>query len=116
VANNTTLLDLFDADVDGRAVPRGKPAPDLLLAAAQALGMPPSECFVVEDAPAGIVAAKAGGMYAIGVARVHDADSLRDAGADVVTPSLDAISVDALLRGEASAGIQSSEVGGAAER
>jgi beta-phosphoglucomutase-like phosphatase (HAD superfamily) len=98
VADATTLLDLFDADVDGRDVPRGKPDPALFLFAAEALGIPPRECFVVEDAPAGIVAAKAGGMYAIGVARLHDAESLRAAGADLVTLRLDAIAVDALLR------------------
>jgi beta-phosphoglucomutase-like phosphatase (HAD superfamily) len=102
VTNTTTLLDLFDADVDGRDVPTGKPAPDLFLAAAQALGIPPSQCFVVEDAPAGIAAAKSGGMYAIGVARVHDAESLRAAGADLVTTRLDAFAVATLLRGGAS--------------
>jgi beta-phosphoglucomutase len=101
VAGATTLLDLFDANVDGRNVPRGKPAPDLFLAAAQALGIEPSCCFVVEDAPAGIEAAKAGGMYAIGVARHHDADSLRTEGADLVTPRLDTIDVAALLHDDA---------------
>jgi beta-phosphoglucomutase len=94
----TTLLDLFDADVDGRDVPRGKPDPALFLAAAQALGYAPASCFVVEDAPAGIAAAKAGGMFAIGVARHSDADSLRSEGADLVTQRLDAIDVGALLR------------------
>jgi beta-phosphoglucomutase-like phosphatase (HAD superfamily) len=97
VTDATTLLDLFDADVDGRQVARGKPAPDLFLAAAEALNLTPSCCFVVEDATAGIAAAKGGGMYAIGVARVHDVAALRAAGADTVTPRLDAIDVTALL-------------------
>lgn len=100
VTDATTLLDLFDADVDGRSVPKGKPDPALFLAAAQALGIVPSHCFVVEDAPAGIAAAKAGGMYAIGVARHHDVESLRTEGADLVTPCLDAIEVATLLREE----------------
>jgi beta-phosphoglucomutase-like phosphatase (HAD superfamily) len=100
VADATTLLDLFDADVDGRHVARGKPAPDLFQAAAEALSLTPSRCFVVEDATAGIEAAKAGGMYAIGVARLHDVASLRAAGADTVVPRLDTIDVTALLHDE----------------
>ena len=98
VAGDTTLLDLFDANVNGRDVPRGKPDPALFLAAAAALGIAPSHCFVVEDAPAGIAAAKVGGMYAIGVARHHnDADVLRAQHADLVTQRLDEIQVAALL-------------------
>lgn len=98
VHDTATLLDLFDADVNGREVPRGKPDPALFLAAAAALGLPPERCFVVEDAPAGITAAKAGGMYAIGVARHDDADALRAEGADVVTTRLDTLDIAALLR------------------
>lgn len=97
VKDHTTLLDLFDADVDGKDVPRGKPDPALFLAAAQALGLAPNRCFVVEDAPAGIEAAKAGGMYAIGVARHGDADSLYAAHADLVTAQLDRAVVTRVL-------------------
>jgi beta-phosphoglucomutase-like phosphatase (HAD superfamily) len=93
----TTLLDLLDADVDGLDVPRGKPDPALFLAAARALGMAPSQCFVVEDAAVGIQAAKSGGMYGIGVARREDADLLRAAGADIVVERLDTIDIHALL-------------------
>jgi beta-phosphoglucomutase-like phosphatase (HAD superfamily) len=100
----TTLLDLLDADVDGLNVPRGKPDPALFLAAAQALGMAPGQCFVVEDAAVGVQAAKSGGMYGIGVARHQDADQLRAAGADIVVSSLDAVDVHALL-GDVSAGL-----------
>jgi beta-phosphoglucomutase len=97
VQAQTTLLDLLDADVDGLAVPRGKPDPALFLAAARALGMAPGQCFVVEDAAVGIQAAKSGGMYSIGVARHQDADLLRAAGADVAVERLDTIDVHALL-------------------
>jgi beta-phosphoglucomutase len=113
VSDTTTLLDLFDADVDGRDVPRGKPDPALFLAAAQALGMAPGRCFVVEDAPAGVEAARAGGMYAIGVARLHDVESLRTAGADLVTPALDALAVAALLRDETHEAHEAHEAHGA---
>jgi HAD superfamily hydrolase (TIGR01509 family) len=46
-------------------VARGKPAPDLFLYAARALGYPPAACLVVEDSPAGIAAAKAAGMRVV---------------------------------------------------
>jgi beta-phosphoglucomutase-like phosphatase (HAD superfamily) len=103
----TTLLELFDADVDGLDVPRGKPDPALFLAAARALGMAPGQCFVVEDAAVGIQAAKSGGMYGIGVARHQDADQLRAASADIVVERLDTINVQALV-GDVSAGLTSS--------
>ena len=93
----TTLLDLLDADVDGLDVPRGKPDPALFVAAAEALGMAPGRCFVVEDAAVGVQAAKSGGMYGIGVARHQDADQLRAAGADIVVSRLDAIDMHTLL-------------------
>lgn len=74
---------------------RGKPDPQVFLLAAQHLGVPPSRCLVLEDAPVGIQAARAGGMGAIGVTFVghHSADSLRQAGADLVVASLDEVSV-----------------------
>lgn len=46
-------------------VANGKPAPDLFLHAASVLGAQPSDCLVVEDSPAGIVAAKAAGMRVV---------------------------------------------------
>src|SRR4030095_5445440 len=67
-----TLQELFDADVTGRDFPRGKPDPMIFLTAAEELGAPPGACFVVEDAASGIQAARAGGMAALGVARLHD--------------------------------------------
>jgi HAD superfamily hydrolase (TIGR01509 family) len=93
------LRNLFDADLSGREVAHGKPAPDLFLLAAAALRLAPARCLVVEDAPAGIAAARAGGMTALGVARHADATLLRDAGADLVVTSLDDVSVDALAAG-----------------
>ena len=97
VHDTTTLLDLFDANVNGRAVPHGKPDPAIFLAAADALGLPPECCFVVEDASAGVAAARAGGMYAIGVARHDDAAALHAEGADIVTTRLDTLDIAALL-------------------
>ncbi len=94
-----SLIDMFTADVCGRAVTRGKPHPEIFLMAASALGAAPTTCVVVEDAPAGIEAARAGGMAALGVARLDDAAGLWAAGADLVVASLDDVSVDALAKG-----------------
>ena len=54
-----------DAIVTAEDITRGKPFPDLFLAAAQALGVDPQHCVVIEDSDAGIAAAQAGGMPAL---------------------------------------------------
>jgi beta-phosphoglucomutase len=94
-----TLLDMLDADVSGREFARGKPDPEIFLAAADELGVAPREAVVIEDAPAGVQAAKAGDMTAIGIARTDDVDLLTAAGADVVVTSLDEIDLAALADG-----------------
>jgi beta-phosphoglucomutase-like phosphatase (HAD superfamily) len=94
-----TLLDYFDVDVSGRDFAHGKPDPELFLAAADELRVAPEEAIVIEDAPAGIEAAKAGGMAAIGIARVDDAHLLSAAGAEVVVTTLDDVDLDALVAG-----------------
>lgn len=55
------VRDFFDAIVTGDDVRRAKPAPDIFLAAAAALSLPPSKCAVFEDAPSGIDGAIAAG-------------------------------------------------------
>ncbi len=94
-----SLLDVFSANVCGRDLQQGKPNPDIFLLAAAELRVEPARCFVVEDAPAGIEAARAGRMAALGVARLNDAASLRAAGADLVVTSLDEVAIDALVGG-----------------
>lgn len=61
------IESLFDAVSDGYSVERQKPAPDLFWHTAQQLGIAPSECVVVEDAAAGIEAARAGGFRSVGL-------------------------------------------------
>lgn len=83
------VLDLFDAKVDGNDLERlqlaGKPAPDMLLHAAELLGIDPSQTIVLEDAVAGVQAGRAGRFgLVVGVARNREADDLRQAGADCV--------------------------------
>lgn len=94
-----TLLDYFDADVSGRDFAHGKPDPEIFLTAAHELGVEPRDAMVLEDAVAGVEAAKAGGMAAIGIARADDADMLAGAGADIVVTTLDAVDTAALATG-----------------
>ena len=94
-----TLLDYFDANVSGRDFAHGKPHPDMFLAAAQELGAAPEDSMVMEDAAAGVQAAKAGDMAAIGIARVDDAELLAAAHADIVVTSLDDVDLAALRDG-----------------
>ncbi len=63
----TALAGLFDAEATGDEVEHGKPAPDIFLLAAERLGVAPSDCVVLEDAPAGLAAAAAAGMGKIWV-------------------------------------------------
>jgi HAD superfamily hydrolase (TIGR01509 family) len=95
-----SLFSIFDADLSGREVPRGKPDPALFLLSAEALAAAPAECVVVEDAPAGVQAAKAGGMRAVGIARLGDEALLRGAGADLVVTSLDDVCVASVVAGD----------------
>jgi len=62
-----SLDGLLDAVMDGFACERPKPAPDIFLRCAEALRVPPGACVVLEDAQAGIEAARAAGMFAVGV-------------------------------------------------
>ena len=59
--------ELFEAVVTGEDVTRGKPDPEVFLTAAKRLGVAPAACAVIEDAPAGVAAAHAGGMAGIGL-------------------------------------------------
>lgn len=61
------LSNYFDAVADGNEIHKSKPDPEVFLLAAKKLGVPPPDCVVVEDAKAGIDAALAGGMKAVGV-------------------------------------------------
>lgn len=72
-------------------VKSGKPAPDAYLLAAERLHVQPSDCVVVEDAPAGIRAGKAAGMRVIGIASSHTKEELSQA--DVVVGQLADIQV-----------------------
>lgn len=87
VLRRAGIEDLFDARVDGVVARErhlaGKPAPDMFLAGAEALGLDAGACAVFEDALSGVEAGRAGHFgYVVGVDRVGQADELRRHGAD----------------------------------
>jgi beta-phosphoglucomutase len=94
-----SLLEFFDADVSGRDFAEGKPHPEMFLTAAEELMIPPEQNFVIEDADAGVQAAKAGNMAALGLARADDTELLAAAGADLVVTTLDDVDLAALSGG-----------------
>ncbi len=81
--------DLIEATVSADDVHVGKPDPEVFLTAAAKLGVAPARCIVVEDAPAGVEAARRGGMRCIGVG------SGAVGAADLVVRSLEDLPPDA---------------------
>jgi len=67
------MTEMVDIIVDGSQVEKAKPEPDIFLLAAKRLGLAPVECIVVEDAPAGVEAARRAGMtvLAVGPPELH---------------------------------------------
>lgn len=86
ILERTALAARFPVVIDGSMLRRGKPDPQVFNLAAARLGVVPGECVVVEDAAAGLEAARRAGMRAFAV------------GAAVRGPALDAVAVDELLR------------------
>jgi beta-phosphoglucomutase len=86
------IADRFDAVADGTTVEVAKPAPDLFLAAARMLEVDPAHCAVVEDAEAGVDAALAAGMVAVGVGPAE-----RVGHAHVVFPTTADVDLDVVL-------------------
>jgi HAD superfamily hydrolase (TIGR01509 family) len=95
VASNSSHAELaaklgrIGLDAAGRVhsfedVPRGKPAPDLFLAAAAAEGVAPGACLVVEDSLVGIAGARAAGMRVVALVRHGEDGGHRQAGARVI--------------------------------
>lgn len=83
ILEKTNLLNKLDKISCGLDVSKSKPDPEVFLVAAQKLGENPSECLVVEDADAGVEAAKRGGMYCLAVGEARN-----NASADISAASL----------------------------
>jgi beta-phosphoglucomutase len=86
------LEPYFNAIVASEDVTRGKPDPQVFLAGAARLSVPPARCIVVEDAAAGVEAAKRAGMRCVGVSRTARLD------ADVSVQSLEDLPDDVFDR------------------
>ena len=99
VVRELNLDGLFDAIAVAEDVERGKPAPDVYLLAARRLGLPPAQCLALEDAPNGVLAAKAAGMRCVAVPN-EMTRSLDLSAADARLPSLLAVcrNLEALIR------------------
>jgi beta-phosphoglucomutase family hydrolase len=87
------IEDLFEARIDGVTAQQehlaGKPAPDMFLAGAKALGLEPRAATVFEDALAGVASGRAGHFgFVVGVDRVGQAAALKAHGADIVVEDL----------------------------
>ncbi|KAI8465017.1 MAG: HAD-like domain-containing protein [Monoraphidium minutum] len=100
----------FGVVVSGTSFQRNKPAPDVFLAAAEGLRLEPRHCVVLEDAPAGIKAAKAAGMRVIGVATTLSIEEMRREGPDMVFDDISRVTVadvtGLVARGAAAAAAQ----------
>ncbi|MFI4924961.1 MAG: HAD family hydrolase [Vicinamibacteria bacterium] len=86
------LWTRIDALVGGDEVARGKPAPDIFLAAASRLGVPAAACVVLEDSDAGVLGAIAAGMTPIMIPDLlPPSPAVRDAGPLVLATLQDAV-------------------------
>ena len=86
------LENFFDAVSDGNNITKSKPDPEVFLIAAERLSLIPQECLVVEDAKAGIEAALAGNMKAMGVGAAQD-----DERAHLPAKDMSSVTVDQML-------------------
>lgn len=81
VLDGLAIRSLFARVVGAEEVTRGKPAPDIFLAAAKALELDPTVCVAFEDAINGVISARTAGMVTVGITTTTSAEQLRDAGA-----------------------------------
>ena len=94
--DNMPFAECFDDYVIGDDVQNGKPAPDTFLKAAEKLNLAPADCVVIEDAIAGIQAAKTAGMKVIAVTNTRPRQELTEA--DMIVDSLMEISAEDITK------------------
>ncbi len=88
------IEDCFQAIVYGTEVKEGKPSPEIFLLAAKRLKARAGNCVVIEDAIAGVAAAKSAGMKCVAVTNSHPREKLKDA--DLVVKSLKKVTISVL--------------------
>lgn len=94
ILNRLEIGHYFDARIDGSKVSKAKPDPEVFLLAAKSVGVDPKACLVIEDAPAGVVAAKRAGMHVVGIGKKENLPE-----ADWIFQSLDEIQAEILYDG-----------------
>jgi beta-phosphoglucomutase family hydrolase len=94
VVNKLGIADYFQAIAHGMEVKDSKPSPQLFRLAARKLSVEPGNCVVIEDAIAGVAAAKAAGMKCVAVTNSHPVAKLKNA--DLVVASLEKVDVTVL--------------------
>ena len=92
VLKDLGIINCFGAIVWGREVAEGKPSPQGFLLAAKKLGVAPANCVVIEDAVAGVTAAKRAGMRCIAVTNTNSRETLAEA--DFVVDTLEVVAVN----------------------
>ncbi|MBM4378924.1 MAG: HAD family phosphatase [Deltaproteobacteria bacterium] len=98
VLGGLQLHHRFAAVVGAEAVQRGKPHPDLFLAAASAVDIPPARCLAFEDAVLGVQAARAAGMDVVALTTTTSAAALTEAGARWTAPHFAALPAEVFAR------------------
>ena len=90
IMDKVDICEFFDAVADGNDITNSKPHPEVFLLAAERLGLKPEECVVIEDAEAGVEAAKRAGMRVVGVgpAEVGECDARVDSTANLTVELL----------------------------
>ncbi len=91
LTTNLGIRNYFEVIVSDKEVTEGKPNPQLFLLAAERLKVPPQNCLVIEDAIAGVKAAKAANMKCIAVTNTHPRESLNQA--DLIVDSLEQVNI-----------------------
>ena len=92
VTGTLGIADCFQALVTGHDVTEGKPSPRVFLLAAQRLGVEPANCLVIEDAVAGVTAARRAGMACLAVTNTHSRQKLSEA--NLIVDSLEKVTID----------------------
>ena len=97
ILQRLNIRGCFSTVITGDDVVVGKPSPDIFLKAAGSLGVSCNEALVVEDAVAGVLAAKSAGMKCLAVASNGRGAALKAAGADEVVPDFQGMSVSRVI-------------------
>jgi HAD superfamily hydrolase (TIGR01509 family) len=94
----TIIGKYFNDFIGGDMCPRGKPAPDIFLAAADRLGYKPKNCIVLEDSPAGLKAGRDSGAFVVALATTHDGSHLNPHHFDLLFKDPSVLDLDLILR------------------